>query len=53
MSPEDGRVIATDHARHQSDARVRIVDCDVHHAMRGIADLKPYLAQRWRDHIDT
>lgn len=53
MSPEDGRVIPADHAPQQSPARVRIVDCDVHHAMRSAADLKPYLAQRWRDHLDT
>ena len=33
--------------------RLRIVDCDVHHAMRSPLDLRPYLAQRWQAHLQT
>ncbi len=32
--------------------RLGLIDCDVHHAMRSPKDLHPYLAQRWRDHLD-
>jgi len=34
-------------------ARLMLVDCDVHHALRSPADLYPYLSQRWRDHLKT
>ncbi|MGH7152296.1 MAG: amidohydrolase family protein, partial [Acetobacteraceae bacterium] len=34
-------------------ARLGIIDCDVHHALRSSSDLYPYLAQKWRDHLDT
>jgi uncharacterized protein len=33
--------------------RLMMVDCDVHHAMRSPADLKPYLSARWCEHLDT
>jgi predicted TIM-barrel fold metal-dependent hydrolase len=32
-------------------ARLGIVDCDVHHAMRSSQELNPYLSQRWREHL--
>lgn len=41
-----------DRAPAQS-ARLGLIDCDVHHAMRSQNDLYPYLARRWRDHLDT
>lgn len=30
-----------------------IVDCDVHHALRSLQDLYPYLSRRWCRHLDT
>ncbi|HEY6431318.1 MAG TPA: hypothetical protein VIZ17_05000, partial [Acetobacteraceae bacterium] len=35
------------------EGRVGLIDCDVHHAWRSSKDLHPYLAQKWRDHLDT
>lgn len=37
----------------QSRARLGIIDCDVHHAMRSPADLNPFLERRWREHLET
>jgi predicted TIM-barrel fold metal-dependent hydrolase len=34
-------------------ARAGIVDCDVHPTVRGPADLKPYLSERWWSHYQT
>jgi predicted TIM-barrel fold metal-dependent hydrolase len=34
-------------------ARLGVIDCDVHHAMRSSKDLHPYLASKWRDHLTT
>ncbi len=34
-------------------AKLGIVDCDVHHATRSPRDLYPYLSQKWRDHLAT
>ncbi|MCC6179669.1 MAG: amidohydrolase [Chloroflexi bacterium] len=34
-------------------ARPAIVDCDFHNEIDSVKDLYPYLARRWRDHIDT
>ena len=33
--------------------RARVIDCDVHHALRSLKDLHPYLSRRWRDHLDN
>lgn len=30
-----------------------VIDCDVHQAARSIADLRPYLSERWWRHIET
>lgn len=32
-------------------AKPAVVDCDIHPRPRAITDLKPYLAQRWWDHL--
>ncbi len=50
MSPQDAPVIA---AEMRTAAKLRIVDCDVHHALRSTADLHPYLPRRWREHFDS
>jgi predicted TIM-barrel fold metal-dependent hydrolase len=36
-----------------AESRLAVIDSDVHPALRSVADLKPYLAPRWRDHLDT
>jgi hypothetical protein len=36
-----------------AETRLQIIDCDIHPAMRSVRDLYPFLAQRWRDHLDT
>jgi predicted TIM-barrel fold metal-dependent hydrolase len=33
--------------------RPALIDCDFHNELDSIKDLYPYLAKRWRDHIDT
>ena len=33
--------------------RPAIIDCDLHNEIDSLKDLYPYLAQRWRDHLDT
>jgi hypothetical protein len=38
---------------HRPRTRPAIIDCDVHNEIDSIKDLYPYLAQRWRDHLDT
>ena len=50
MTPDDGLVLADRAAR--GEARLKIIDCDVHHALRSAADLKPFLATRWQEHLD-
>jgi uncharacterized protein len=35
------------------ETRLGIVDCDVHPTMQSLADLNPYLAKRWQQHIAT
>jgi uncharacterized protein len=37
----------------QAETRLAIIDSDVHPALRSMADLKPYLSARWREHLDT
>ena len=41
--------------RPRSDAqtRLKVIDGDVHPALRSYADLKPYLSPRWREHLET
>ena len=34
-------------------ARPAIIDCDLHNEIDSLEDLYPYLAQRWREHLDT
>ena len=30
-----------------------IIDCDIHPSPRSLADIKPYLPERWRRHMET
>ena len=36
-----------------SRTRPAMIDCDFHNELDSNRDLYPYLAKRWRDHIDT
>ena len=40
-------------ARAKAEARLAIIDGDVHPALRSLADLKPYLSARWWDTLQT
>src|SRR5689334_13578200 len=33
--------------------RIGVIDCDCHPTVKTIADLKPYLAKRWWERIET
>src|ERR1700741_2822654 len=33
--------------------RLRIIDCDIHPSLHSRADLNPFLAKRWQDHMKT
>ena len=35
------------------EARPAFIDCDLHNELNSIKDLYPYLAERWRHHLDT
>lgn len=52
MSPDDVRTLESEAAPSASHERLKLIDCDVHHALRRPADLYPYLARRWHDHIE-
>jgi predicted TIM-barrel fold metal-dependent hydrolase len=49
MTPDDVRTLEASAA--PATSRLRIVDCDVHHAMRSPLELLPYLSQRWQEHL--
>ena len=34
-------------------ARLRIIDCDIHPSLHSRADLNPFLARRWQEHMKT
>src|SRR5581483_193046 len=34
-------------------ARLRIIDCDIHPSLHSRADLNPFLAKRWQEHLKT
>ena len=36
----------------EAQTRLKIIDGDVHPAMRSANDLKPYLPARWREHLE-
>ena len=36
-----------------AQTRLKIIDGDVHPALRSVADLKPYLPARWWEHLET
>ena len=50
MTPEDGRIIPA--PATQARSRLKLIDCDVHHALRSSKDLFPYLATRWHRHLE-
>jgi predicted TIM-barrel fold metal-dependent hydrolase len=50
MTPDDGRQSAPVLERHSS-TRLKVIDCDVHHALKSHKDLHPYLSRRWREHM--
>src|SRR5579872_590842 len=33
--------------------RLRIIDCDIHPSLHSRADLNPFLAKRWQEHLKT
>ena len=35
----------------QQDARIGIIDCDIHPYMKSPRDLDPYLSARWRKYL--
>jgi uncharacterized protein len=51
MTPDDVRVLES--GPLLVDARLRRVDCDVHHSLRSLEDLKPFLSRRWWDHLQS
>jgi uncharacterized protein len=51
--PDDGRISVAEAAPADSPSRLKLIDCDVHHALRAPSDLYPYLARRWHDHIEN
>jgi predicted TIM-barrel fold metal-dependent hydrolase len=53
MTPDDARTIDTLEAARAVRAHLKIIDCDIHHAMHSPKDIRPYLSQRWREHLDS
>jgi predicted TIM-barrel fold metal-dependent hydrolase len=49
MTPDDSAVAIASEVR----SRLKVIDCDVHHALRSPRDLDPYLSARWRAHWQT
>ena len=52
MTPEDGRTIPAPAPAGAARSRLKLIDCDVHHALRSSKDLFPYLATRWHRHLE-
>jgi len=40
-------------AAGRAETSLAVIDCDVHQAMRNPADLRPYLSERWWNHLVT
>src|SRR6266480_6304750 len=36
-----------------ANSRLRIIDCDIHPSLHSRADLNPFLAKRWQEHLKT
>ena len=36
-----------------TEARLNVIDCDIHPTMGSLSDLNPWLAKRWQQHIVT
>src|SRR5437016_4738561 len=55
FSPGDLRIMVQTLTRSEArlHARPALIDGDFHNELNTIQDLYPYLAQRWRDHIET
>ena len=52
MTPEDGRTIPAESPDRTSRVRLKLIDCDIHHALRSYKDLLPYMATRWHEHAE-
>jgi hypothetical protein len=37
----------------KADTRLKVVDCDIHPVYRTVAELYPFMSQRWREHMAT
>jgi hypothetical protein len=46
-------VLMVEQETRQIRTRPALIDCDLHNELDSEKDLYPYLAKRWRDHIDT
>ena len=51
--PDDGRILTAEAPGTASRTKLKLIDCDVHHALRSTKDLYPYLATRWHNHLDS
>ena len=51
MTPDDVRMLEA--GALPAEPKLRRIDCDVHHALRDLNDLKPFLSQRWWDHLQS
>ena len=38
--------------RRNQPTRTSVIDCGIHHALRSIEDLHPWLSRRWRAHLE-
>ncbi len=47
------RAVVQGSTRVASRQQMSIIDCDIHNAVNGLADLFPYLSARWRRHAET
>jgi hypothetical protein len=50
MTPEDGRIIPA--PATQARSRLKLIDCDVHQALRSSKDQFPNHATRWHRHLE-
>jgi predicted TIM-barrel fold metal-dependent hydrolase len=53
MSPDGGRPAGAPVMERQSRSKLKVIDCDIHHALHSPKDLHPYLSRRWQHHLDS
>lgn len=51
MTPDDVQFLEA--GARPNEVRLERVDCDVHHALRDLSALKPFLATRWWEHLQS